>query len=165
MFLRALTAFLVLPGVAAIAVPPLLASVDPWRGEMQGFGLLGMLAGMVLLIWCVRDFYVAGKGTLAPWDPPQKLVVVGLYRLVRNPMYVGVLLLVAGWATWLASPVLAAYAVVLAVGFHLRVRWHEEPWLDRRFGGDWRRYRAKVRRWWPRLSPWRNVSTRIDNND
>jgi len=156
MFLRALTAFLVLPGVAAIAAPPLLASADPWRGAMQHCGLLVMAVGMALLIWCVRDFYVAGKGTLAPWDPPKKLVVVGLYRLVRNPMYVSVLLLVAGWAVWLASPVLAAYAVVLAVGFHLRVLWYEEPWLDGQFGDDWRRYRAKVRRWWPRLSPWRD---------
>jgi protein-S-isoprenylcysteine O-methyltransferase Ste14 len=84
----------------------------------------------------VRDFFVAGRGTLAPWDPPRHLVVVGLYRFVRNPMYVSVLTVVVGW--WLAtgSRLLAGYAVVLAIGFHLRVLYHEEPWLRRQFGEE-----------------------------
>jgi len=154
MFLRALLAFLLLPGLAAGVLPPLLAMVDPWRGDLFLPGGLPAGCGLILLLWCVRDFYVAGKGTLAPWDPPRRLVVVGLYRHLRNPMYVGVLLLVAGWAALLASPLLLLYALALAIGFHLRVVFYEEPWLASSFGADWQRYRTAVRRWRPRWIPW-----------
>lgn len=151
MFARALFAFLALPGLAAVLAPPLLALLDPWRSRSWRPGLAVMCAGAFVLLWCVRDFYVSGKGTLAPWDPPKQLVVVGLYRWVRNPMYLGVLLLVLGWALTLVSPFLAGYAVLLAVGFHARVVMHEEPWLDTQFGQQWRIYKAAVPRWMPRL--------------
>jgi len=118
-------------------------------------GLAVMFVGAAVLLWCVRDFYATGKGTLAPWAPPKSLVVVGLYRFVRNPMYLGVLLLVLGWAVLLSSPILAAYAGVLAIGFHTRVVTHEEPWLESEFGEEWTEYRAAVSRWLPRLRPWR----------
>lgn len=154
MFIRALLAFLILPGFAAFVLPPLLANADPWRAEVLWPGGIVMLLGLVLLLWCVRDFSVSGRGTLAPWDPPKNLVVVGLYRHVRNPMYLGVLTLVAGWAVLLASPVLALYTVVLATGFHLRVIVHEEPWLNSQFGNAWARYHDNVGRWLPRLRPW-----------
>jgi protein-S-isoprenylcysteine O-methyltransferase Ste14 len=154
MFLRALIAFLVLPGIAAFVAPPLLAAVDLWRSTVLWLGAPVLLVGIVLLLWCVRDFYLAGRGTLAPWDPPKSLVTVGLYRYVRNPMYVGVLTLVAGWSLLLASPVLVLYTVVLALGFHVRVVLHEEPWLRSRFGDAWTRYSANVNRWAPRLTPW-----------
>jgi protein-S-isoprenylcysteine O-methyltransferase Ste14 len=157
MFLRALLAFLFLPGVAAFLLPPLLAPLDPWRAGFIPQGGILMVLGLILLLWCVRDFYVRGKGTLAPWDPPQILVVVGLYRFVRNPMYIGVLTLVAGWAVLYASPLLGMYAAALAIGFHLRVVINEEPWLRSQFGEDWERYRASVGRWIPRRTPWRNV--------
>jgi protein-S-isoprenylcysteine O-methyltransferase Ste14 len=154
MFLRALLAFLALPGLAAIVVPPLLARFDPWARGPFWPGAAAMLLGAVLLLWCVRDFYVSGKGTLAPWDPPRRLVVVGLYRHLRNPMYVGVLALVAGWALLFMSPILAGYAALLALAFHVRVVTHEEPWLESQFGEDWRRYKAEVARWRPRLRGW-----------
>lgn len=137
----------------AVALPPLLGHLDPWRGTLCAPGVAVMGLGAILLLWCVRDFYVAGKGTLAPWDPPRRLVVVGLYRVSRNPMYVAVLTLVAGWAVLLASPLLAAYAVVLALAFHARVRLHEEPWLESTFGNDWRDYRSRVNRWLPTGRP------------
>jgi protein-S-isoprenylcysteine O-methyltransferase Ste14 len=111
----------------------------------MGLGLLG-------LMWCVRDFYVSGKGTLAPWDPPARLVIVGLYRYTRNPMYVSVLLFVGGWSAVAASPVLACYAAVVAVAFHLRVLLHEEPWLAKNFGPEWSAYSARVPRWIPRFT-------------
>jgi len=154
MFLRALLAFLILPGLAAFITPPLLARLDPWQGNpvAAGWGVIGL--GALLLLWCVRDFYVSGKGTLAPWDPPRKLVVVGLYRFIRNPMYIGVLTLVAGWSLLYASPLLAGYTLALALGFHIRVVAFEEPWLSKQFGDDWQRYRAHVGRWWPRATPW-----------
>ena len=154
MFLHALFAFLVLPGLAAFILPPVLAFIDPWRKGVLPPGAFLMLLGIVLLFWCVRDFYVSGKGTLAPWDPPRKLVVVGLYRHVRNPMYLGVLTLIVGWAVLLTSPLVICYALVLAVGFHLRVLIHEEPWIARQFGSEWQQYRSHVGRWLPRLTPW-----------
>jgi protein-S-isoprenylcysteine O-methyltransferase Ste14 len=151
MFVRALLAFVALPGLAAVLAPPFIAHLDPWRGQTWQPGLAMMCGGALVLLWCVRDFYVSGKGTLAPWDPPKQLVVVGLYRFVRNPMYVGVLLLVLGWSLCLASPCPTGYAALLAVGFHLRVVMHEEPWLDARFGQQWRTYKAVVPRWIPNL--------------
>jgi protein-S-isoprenylcysteine O-methyltransferase Ste14 len=150
MFFRALLAFLALPAVIAGLVPWLLLSSDRWRmrGTLLGWPVL--LFGAVVLLWCVWDFYRIGKGTLAPWDPPTKLVVLGLYRLVRNPMYIGVLGCVAGWALIKGSPVLAIYTVVVAIAFHLRVIFYEEPTLARLFGNDWQRYRTTVNRWLPK---------------
>ena len=110
-----------------------------------------LIFGVLVLLWCVRDFYAIGKGTLAPWDPPKRLVVVGLYHYVRNPMYIGVFATVAGWSLIAGSPLMAAYACLLAVAFHLRVMFYEEPTLASQFGDDWERYRANVGRWMPRL--------------
>ena len=108
MLWRALLAFLALPGVVAIALPAWFAA-DALRngGRFHAVGLLPLVAGLTLLLWCVRDFYVAGKGTLAPWSPPKHLVTTGLYRYSRNPMYVAVTTMLLGWALAFASPRLA----------------------------------------------------------
>src|SRR5881628_2833001 len=98
LFLRALVSFLVLPGTVAGLIPGWIVSTDRGRGHGLLPGAVPLAIGVVLLLWCVRDFYVSGRGTLAPWDPPTRLVVVGLYRFVRNPMYLAVLTLVAGWS-------------------------------------------------------------------
>lgn len=147
MFLRALLAFLALPGVVAFAVPLLV--LRPGRPvedlSVSGTALLGI--GILMLLWCVRDFYVLGRGTLAPWDPPRGLVVRGLYRWSRNPMYVAVLCIVAGWALLFRSWTLGLYAATLAVAFHLRVVHGEEPWLARTHGAAWFDYAARVPRW------------------
>jgi protein-S-isoprenylcysteine O-methyltransferase Ste14 len=103
--------------------------------------------GSVLLLVCVREFYVAGRGTLAPWAPPTSLVATGPYKWSRNPMYVAVLLILTGWAIGFQSWDMALYAVVVAVVFHVRVVLHEEPWLARTFGDVWTQYRAQVPRW------------------
>ncbi|HKA40113.1 MAG TPA: isoprenylcysteine carboxylmethyltransferase family protein [Burkholderiales bacterium] len=152
MLARALIAFLMLPGVFGAVVPWVLVSGDPWRGEgwLAGAGLMG--PGLLGLMWCVRDFYVSGRGTLAPWDPPARLVIVGLYRYTRNPMYVSLLLFVGGWSVAAGSPVLAAYAAIVAVAFHLRVILHEEPWCAKTFGPEWSAYSARVPRWVPRFT-------------
>jgi protein-S-isoprenylcysteine O-methyltransferase Ste14 len=150
MFLRALFAFLVLPGVFAGLIPAWIVLSDSRRGNGSPIGMLPMAVGGLLLLWCVRDFYVAGKGTLAPWDPPKRLVVVGLYRFVRNPMYVSILILLVGWTIATGSPSLAVYTVILAIAFHLRVILHEEPRLTKLFGPDWTAYKTSVPRWFPR---------------
>ena len=155
MIIRALTAFIALPGIVALLMPPLIARFDPWKLGSWAPGILIMGLGLVVLLWCVRDFYISGKGTLAPWDPPKHLVVIGLYRFVRNPMYLGVLLLVLGWGIYLCSPALLLYLACLCVGFHVHVVRKEEPWLRAQFGKQWELYRQHVSRWLPRITPWR----------
>ena len=147
MFLRALLAFLVLPGVVAFAVPVLLFAPDLPLGGFRLAGLALLSVGLLILGWCVRDFYVLGRRTLAPWDPPRALVVRGLYRYSRNPMYVGVLCIVAGWALGFQSIPLALYVVSLAILFHVRVILAEEPFLARTHGAAWEQYAARVPRW------------------
>ena len=148
MIWRALAAFLALPGVVAIAVPAWLAAGSlRTGGRWHAVGLLPLAAGLGLLLWCVRDFYVTGKGTLAPWAPPKHLVTTGLYRYSRNPMYVAVALMLTGWALSFMSERLAIYAGFVVVAFQLRVVFGEEPWLARIHGERWDQYRSRVPRW------------------
>jgi protein-S-isoprenylcysteine O-methyltransferase Ste14 len=156
-FWPAVIAFLLLPGTVAFLVPWLLRPV-PRHLHLAGIPVLA--AGTVLLLWCVRDFYVAGRGTLAPWAPPQRLVIIGLYRLSRNPMYVAVLMILCGWAATFASRALWTYATFVGIAFHLRVVFGEEPWLARTHGEAWVTYRAHVPRWFgvASLHPQRNGS-------
>lgn len=144
LFWRAVLAFLALPTMVAFVVPWLLLPSD-WHFHAAAVPVL--VAGAVLLLWCVRDFYVVGRGTLAPWSPPKRLVTVGLYRISRNPMYVAVMLILLGWALGVQSRGLWIYAACIAIAFHLRVVLYEEPWLARTHGREWEEYRARVRRW------------------
>lgn len=146
LLVRALAAFLLLPGVVAFLVPLLI--VDPGRQAFVSlWGLIPLLLGIVLLVACVREFYTVGRGTLAPWAPPTGLVMTGPYRWSRNPMYLGVLLILAGWAIGYRSWPLVVYAVAVVAAFHLRVVLHEEPRLARTFGEAWSRYRQRATRW------------------
>jgi protein-S-isoprenylcysteine O-methyltransferase Ste14 len=147
MFARALLAFLALPGVVAFAVPVAWLAASTHTRLVQPLGLLPLVVGSFALLWCVRDFYVSGQGTLAPWSPPVHLVVVGLYRYTRNPMYVAVTLILVGWALSFGLPGLWAYAIVVAIAFHLRVVLGEEPWLARTHGARWEEYASRVPRW------------------
>jgi protein-S-isoprenylcysteine O-methyltransferase Ste14 len=147
LLLNAILAFLALPCTVALVVPLVVLRPADRSHPFATTGLVVLVLGSVVLLWCVRDFYVSGKGTLAPWAPPQQLVQVGLYRHSRNPMYIGVLLIVAGWALGFRSPALWTYALVLAIGFHLRVVLGEEPWLARTHGAAWTGYKATVPRW------------------
>jgi protein-S-isoprenylcysteine O-methyltransferase Ste14 len=147
LLLRAIVAFLILPGTVAFLVPILLVAEGRNRGEFGLSGILVLTLGAALLLWCVWTFYAEGRGTLAPWAPPRKLVEAGPYRFSRNPMYLSVLLVLCGW--WLGSrswPLLV-YAGAVAVAFHLRVVYVEEPRLKRAHPGDWDRYRRRVPRW------------------
>lgn len=147
LFLKALFAFLALPGVVAFVVPLLLLRPETPTSPFAPESIPPLLLGAGLLLWCIREFYVAGRGTLAPWAPPRHLVTTGPYRFSRNPMYVGVLLIVLGWAIGFRAGAMALYALALAVMFHIRVRWFEEPWLARKHGRSWEAYMATVPRW------------------
>jgi protein-S-isoprenylcysteine O-methyltransferase Ste14 len=147
MFARALLAFIALPGIVAIAVPLAWLCADGRLAVAHATGLPALLAGAIALLWCTRDFYVNGKGTLAPWSPPRTLVTTGLYRYTRNPMYVAVTLMLGGWAWAFAHRGLAVYALCMAIAFELRVVFGEEPWLARTHGAAWQSYAARVPRW------------------
>jgi len=136
-----------------------------WLGfkvEMAGAARWRWLAavpsalGFAVALRCVWDFGWTGHGTPAPVAPPQRLVVVGFYRYVRNPMYLG---FAAGWiGLWVifghANPVLIAAVAAVAVGVDLFVLFYEEPTLRKKFGADYEEYCRNVRRWWPRLRGW-----------
>jgi protein-S-isoprenylcysteine O-methyltransferase Ste14 len=145
MLIRAITAFIALPGMVAFAIPIWVGHSSPLRYPWIALSVL--LAGASLLLWCVHEFYVAGKGTLAPWSPPRQLVTTGPYRFCRNPMYVAVVTILLGWCLLWNLRTLIYYAVVTMCVFHLRVLFYEEPWAARTFGEEWRAYRERVPRW------------------
>ena len=147
MLARALIAFLALPGMVAFAIPAAWLWNTTHLKLAQPIGLVPLAVGGMALVWCVRDFYVCGKGTLAPWAPPEKLVVVWLYRYSRNPMYVAIALVLLGWAVSFSSMSLLVYALIVVVAFHLRVVFGEEPWLARAHGNEWEQYTSRVPRW------------------
>lgn len=151
LFLRAALFTLVLPGLYAVAVPLLLV-----RGREVAGGAMLMLSvcllglGAAAYLRCAWDFAAFGRGTLAPFDAPKRLVIRGLYRYTRNPMYLAFLTVVAGWAALYRSVVLVGYGVVLFGLLALGGRFHEEPHLARQFGEEWEAYAAAVPRWMPR---------------
>jgi protein-S-isoprenylcysteine O-methyltransferase Ste14 len=147
MLWRALFAFLVLPGIVAFAIPLALIGNRLAAFSPRPLGVLAFIAGVCVLLGCTVVFYVSGRGTLAPWSPPQRLVTVGPYRFSRNPMYVGVTLILIGWAALFWCGTLVVYAALVLLAFHIRVIAGEEPWLKRTFGADWESYRARVPRW------------------
>ncbi|MGH9651247.1 MAG: methyltransferase family protein [Terriglobales bacterium] len=147
--------FWLLPGWLGFRVD--LAAVARWRW----LGALPSVLGFAVALRCVWDFGWMGHGTPAPIVPPQRLVVVGFYRYVRNPMYVGFfagwvgLWVVFGRASWAALEI-AAVAVVAVTLFVLL---YEEPTLRRMFGADYEEYCRNVPRWLPRLRPWKQPDT------
>jgi protein-S-isoprenylcysteine O-methyltransferase Ste14 len=151
LFLRAALAFLALPGMVAFVVPVVLLTPASRRAFVDPWGALPLVTGLVVLALTVREFYVAGRGTLAPWAPPRTLVTTGLYRWSRNPMYVGVLLILAGWAIGLRSWTLGVYAAGVGIAVHIRVVLHEEPFLARTQPDAWAGYRARTPRWLGRM--------------
>jgi len=129
--------------------PPLLG-----LGGVRWLGAALVLAGLPVLGATIVRFVRQGRGVPAPVLEAQRLVVTGLYRYVRNPMYIAVLSVIAGQGLLFGSPPVLRYAAAVAVGFHLFVLLHEEPSLRHRFGAEYEAYCRAVRRWWPRLRPW-----------
>jgi protein-S-isoprenylcysteine O-methyltransferase Ste14 len=143
-------------GVVLVYLP---AEVMSWTGvttparvgPLQVAGIVATASGTALAVWCILSFALIGHGTPAPFDPPRRLVVRGPYRHVRNPMYLGAALAVAGGALFWQTPALLAYAGVFLLAMHVVVVSYEEPTLRRAFGHDYGAYCLRVRRWWPSL--------------
>jgi protein-S-isoprenylcysteine O-methyltransferase Ste14 len=147
----------VAPGVAAGLVPWLLTgweSNDP-PAALAALGGVLIAAGAAMLLHAFARFVIEGIGTPAPVAPPEHLVVGGLYRHVRNPMYVAVTATIVGQAALLGQPGLLIYAALFMATVWTFVRLYEEPVLKERFGAEYDAYRAGVPAWWPRLHPWR----------
>ena len=113
-----------------------------------------VLVGFAMWIWTVRLFARIGKGTLAPWDPTERLVVEGPYAHVRNPMITAVLAVLVGEALVFGSTAIAIWAAGFAVVNHVFFLAYEEPSVERRFGDEYRRYKENVPRWIPRRTPY-----------
>ena len=128
----------------------------PGPARWRWLAAIPSVLGFAVALRCIWDFGWTGRGTPAPIAPPQRLVVVGFYRYVRNPMYVG---FAAGWiGLWIIfgppDPGLIAALAAVALGVHLFVVFYEEPTLRGKFGAAYEEYRRNVPRWWPRLRAW-----------
>jgi protein-S-isoprenylcysteine O-methyltransferase Ste14 len=147
--------FLVAPGTTAGLVPWLITgwhdSAPPWALLP---GAVVTVSGLALVAAAFVQFVVEGRGTPAPVAPTRELVVGGLYRWVRNPMYVGVAAAIAGQAAMFASIGVVAWLVVFVAAVTSFVRLYEEPTLRRTYGSAYEAYSAAVHRWVPRLRPW-----------
>src|SRR5262245_32256658 len=161
-----LRAILLLPGMVLLVIPGTIL----WRGGFDTLGLwqsapmtrlvlpfIGIICvglGLVLMVATIRLFGTVGRGTLAPWDPPQRLVVRGVYRHVRNPMISGVLFVLLGESLLTASRPLFGWFFIFGIISPIAIPLLEEPGLVHRFGDEYRTYKRNVPRWVPRLTPW-----------
>lgn len=148
---------LLLPGSVTVIIPYSLvrwegSKTDLNLGIVRVLGLVPIVAGILFYVWTVSDFVRRGGGTPAPTDPPKSLVVDGLYRRVRNPMYVGAMFVLLGEVMMFEKFVLLAYATLVFVAFHLFIVGYEEPTLLKKFGKKYELYCSSVPRWIPRFS-------------
>jgi len=151
--LKSLLFLVVAPGMVAGYIPLALLR----RGPQIETGIFTYLAfplwliGSIILLWSFWNFLKQGRGTPAPIDPPKELVAVGFYRYTRNPMYVGVLLAIAGHFLWFGFWNLLFYAVVIFFAFNTFIAYYEEPTLRKKFGAAYEEYCRQVPRWIPKL--------------
>lgn len=152
--------FLLAPGVVVGVVPWLLTGgwqvgePLPYWAPMRVLGAILLVAGLIVLVQAFVRFVVEGFGTPAPVAAPERLVIGGVYRYVRNPMYVAALAAIVGQALLLGRLGLLLYAGAIWLVAAAFVRWYEEPTLIRRFGAAYEAYQRAVPAWWPRLHPW-----------
>ena len=164
MNLQLVKAIVILPGTALVFVPGAIlwlvsesgTAMAPAGPAQARFWLAIALGtcGFTLAVWTTRLFRTVGEGTPAPWAPPRRLVVRGPYRHVRNPMITSVLLLLGAESLVFGSWHLAGWMLVFFLGNAIYFPWVEERALERRFGDDYRHYRANVPRWIPRWRAW-----------
>ena len=148
LFLKNLVFTLVVPATVAGYVPWLIVRGQPIDSLGRLITSLILFAvGGTIYLWCVWDFASFGRGTPAPIDAPKRLVVRGLYQYTRNPMYVGVLTVIAGWAVLSPTLTLLLYGLCIGGAFQLFIVLYEEPHLRRAFGMEYEQYCARVGRW------------------
>ena len=152
LLLKNLLFTLVVPGTVAVYVPLLIAQGrSPASGVVFPLAVVLVSLGASAYAWSVWEFATFGRGTPAPIDAPKKLVVRGLYRYTRNPMYIGALTVILGWAVFFRATASLLYAIVMAIIFHLFIVLYEERHLRQEFGREYDDYRSRVGRWLPRF--------------
>jgi len=160
-----IVAVLMLPFTGLVIIPALMLyltndmdGVWAWEYPATAPGITAgaflTVIGLYLLISTIRLFAVVGKGTLAPWEPPQELVVTGIYRRVRNPKISGVLIVLLGEAVLFSSVAVSIWFALFFVGNIIYFRFCEEPDLVERFGDEYIEYRRNVPGWVPMVKPW-----------
>ena len=163
--------FCAAPGVVAGLVPwlltgwvlpPMPTAAPVLRGCLAA---VAVLSGLVVLIGAFVRFVREGSGTPAPVAPTERLVIGGLFRFVRNPMYLAVVTILLGQCVLFASKTLLIYTLLVWAAMAAFVRWYEEPVLVTRYGEQYEDYRRNVRAWWPRLSPWRSSLEQSRSSD
>jgi protein-S-isoprenylcysteine O-methyltransferase Ste14 len=158
--------FIVVVLLPSLLLPPLRRVDTHWTLTKGGYlvaaevGVVVFAVGFLLFARCLRLFAEVGEGTLAPWDPPRKLVVVGPYQYVRNPMISSVIVMLLGEAAVCGSALLLGLAGFIFAVNTVYFMLSEEPALERRFGEDYRRYKKNVRRWIPRRRPWTELENK-----
>jgi protein-S-isoprenylcysteine O-methyltransferase Ste14 len=155
--------FVLGPGVVVGVLPWWLSGWQvreplPYWLPLRLLGVFLVATGGAALAHAFIRFVVEGSGTPAPVAPPEHLVVGGLYRYVRNPMYLAVLTAIVGQALVFGQPALLLYAVAVCAAVVSFVHWYEEPVLSRRFGREYEAYRSAVPAWRPRLRPWQPLA-------
>lgn len=157
LLLKLLLFTVLIPGTFGVYLPLSLAGNRPPDFDLGSWRYLSWLliaVGAAFYFRCALDFVFKGRGTPAPIDAPKFLVTSNLYRMVRNPMYVGVVMVVVGEALFLQSFAILRYAGIVWLGFHLFVVLYEEPTLREKFGKDYEEYCRRVPRWIPRRRHW-----------
>lgn len=155
--LRNVIVTLFVPVLVTVVIPYLIlrsgpATIPGAAGLRQLAGAFVSAVGLLIACWCMGAFIFVGRGMPTAVDPPKRLVVHGLYRFLRNPMYSGVLLIIFGEAVCCGSALLAIYAALVWLALHVFVVRYEEPTLRRRFGEFYVRYCRDVPRWIPGLA-------------
>ncbi len=150
--IRSLIWFLVCPGMVAFVIPLFYLTVPlqlifEFDNLRHNIALLVVITGISILLHSIYLMAILGKGTLSPVDPAVKLVCRGLYSKSRNPMYLGVLIILLGESIYFWSTYLLFYSLAVAVLFHLFVVFYEEPWLKKKFGREYEGYCKRARRW------------------
>jgi protein-S-isoprenylcysteine O-methyltransferase Ste14 len=166
---RMVRTIIVLPGTVLFLIPAIILVVTANSRfapklitPSQIWFWLALLAagiGSVLCMWTAMLFTKYGEGTPAPWDPPRKLVIIGPYRYVRNPMITGVLLVLLAEALLFGSWLIAGWMLLFLLGNVIYFPFVEEKGLEKRFGDEYLKYKARVPRWIPRLTPWEKAES------
>ncbi|MCI0614496.1 isoprenylcysteine carboxylmethyltransferase family protein [bacterium] len=152
LILKNLLFTLIFPGTVAVYLPHLFTREDTAHGGVSlAISILFFATGAAVYLWCVWDFASYGRGTPLPIDAPKKLVVRGLYKFVRNPMYVGILTTILGWAILYHTWLVLIYAACVWFFQELFIIFYEEPHLKKIFGAEYEEYCARVGRWLPKI--------------